>query len=1156
MLVGDIGSGWLGGMSHLIQRKSLRLSPTASGQVSEAGLIGMDVVQKYEIMKMLCAAPTAIFALLAGIVALLMTIGSYGLVGLGLIAIVMLINVRIGVKTAQIEERLLASSDKRLGAVTRLFTSMKAIKFSAWEPFFTKQVTDAREEERLSLKPHKTLQFGSVQLGRVTPILAASVSFIFLALNGEKLTASDIFSALNVFQALRQAFILIPYIFANGPSLMTSIARIQTYLQLPEVEDPTALGEESELAVRLQNASYRWVVGGRALPKSRKALKLQRKQAAEAHEPTQEELEDAPTHTLADITVDIKRGTSVAVVGRVGSGKSSFLSAIVNGLAQSGGEKPEVEMDIGYITQAPFIAAGTVKHNITMGRLLDEARLHRVVELACMQNDVKRFANGLETELGERGTTLSGGQMQRLCIARGLYTSPSLLLADDPLSAVDSLVGNKLFDECFSQYACAPADADRRGRTLIMALNQLQFLPRFDHVIIFEHGRILCQGPPALVMSQHPEHCAASSVEEEISQAEEPAVDEEKELLEKVIDEEAVVHEAPSGENGGLVKEEVTGTGRVANEVFWWYFRSMGWGTFAGYMVLLTIGYLAQGFSDLFLTFWVDDSLAADAKGEDFDNVKYSLIYGAGSVVFLVSLMLSAFVYGAGVARAGSRMHDDCIERIVHAPLSWFEETPAGRLISRFTSDLGVIDQVLVIMLDVSLNFAITLLVIVGIICYLVPFLVPVVVAAAIFYVWMVNAVDVPNRVVKRMANNAISPLLSTVTEIAGGQGKLVIRSMKLGDSYSDKFAIALHNFQELHYASIALMNAATLFAYAASFVIAACAAYSMLTFADVDASDLGLAMTYSFMTPYFLQYFATVIIFLITCFTSVERLLECASDLIPQEPDWYKPEDAALAHRNWPESGRIEFVDTELTYRPGLPPSLKGINLTLKGGSRVGIVGRTGAGKSSLLVLLFRLVEASGGKVLVDGVDIKSLGLQTLRHAMAIIPQVPLLMEGTVRYNIDPTKERSDEEVLEVMRTVGLSETLLNHEVGEGATKTSAGERQLISLARTLLRKARVIVMDEPTSNIDMVSDMMIQTALRNLKDVTIITIAHRLDSIIASDSIVVMDDGKLAQFGSAAELLGKPGIFTDMVNGLGQSTAASLKAKALAAQAETHQA
>eukprot|EP00659_Diplonema_papillatum_P018998 gene18998-29263_t len=1149
-LLTEFGSGWLGGMSHLIQKKALRLSPAASGRVSESGLIGLDVVQKYELLKMMAMAPTAVASLVAGTAAVFITIGWYGIPGLVLIFIVLVVNIKMSIYSGEVEAELMEHSDERLEAVTRMFTSMKAIKFSAWEPFFLKTVTSARTTECLVMRLYKALHFASVQLGRGTPVLAASVSFVFLALMGAELGAADIFSALNVFQALRQAFIIIPYFFANGSSFLTSIARIQLFLQLPEVQPPVYLEASSEYALKYEGASYKWV--SHTSPQDEKGpagrKKRSRKQRTkEALQSLKEVSDNEPIaepqaregDALKSVTLEVKRGWRVAVVGRVGSGKSSLLSSVVSGLVQTEGAIPQVEEDIGYITQKPFIAAGTVEYNVVMGRTFDQARLDSAISRACMQNDLKRFPDGINTELGERGTTLSGGQMQRICIARALYTQPALLLADDPLSAVDSLVGLRLFDECFSEYSRPPTAAAPRGATLVMALNQLQFLPQFDYAVLFDRGEIVCQGPPSLLIQNHPATCSfrkhgsgdsLDSLESEAAKNGDPAAAREEEDLE--ADREMLALVGTVGASQSLVKTEQSAKGRVSTTVIVAYFRSMGAWKLAGYHGCLFVAYASLGFGDLFLSIWIGRSSDAEDEGRDFDQVPYSFIYLGASVAYATGLLLSAWLYSYAVAQAGAQLHDKCINGIIRAPISWFEETPVGRLISRFSSDLGVVDNLLTMLLDAASNFVYGLAVIFGLMVYVVPYLAPLIFVSSVAYFYLMRLIDVPNRAVKRMANNAISPVLSTLTEVAGGQGKLIIRSMKLGEHYTERFNHALENYQQLLFCSSSLLNIATLVAYFAAFVIASFATYSMLTFVDVSASKLGLALTYCFMAPYFLQYFAIVAIGLITCFTSLERLLECTSELLPREPAWNKPEDAALATRSWPEKGGIVFEDTQLVYRPGLPPALKGINLTLKGGTRVGIVGRTGAGKSSLLVLLFRLVEASGGRVLVDGVDIKTLGLQTLRQAMAIIPQEPLLMEGTVRYNIDPTKQRTDEEVLEVMDTVGLKRSMLNHEVGEGAVRTSAGERQLISLARTLLRKARIIVLDEPTSNIDMTSDAMIQSALRSLKGVTVITIAHRLDSIIDSDMIVVMSNGNVAQTGSGVSLLSRPGIFQDMVN------------------------
>eukprot|EP00755_Sulcionema_specki_P003840 Sspe_Gene.28590::Locus_13075_Transcript_2_2_Confidence_0.667_Length_3090::g.28590::m.28590/K05673/ABCC4; ATP-binding cassette, subfamily C (CFTR/MRP), member 4 len=321
----------------------------------------------------------------------------------------------------------------------------------------------------------------------------------------------------------------------------------------------------------------------------------------------------------------------------------------------------------------------------------------------------------------------------------------------------------------------------------------------------------------------------------------------------------------------------------------------------------------------------------------------------------------------------------------------------------------------------------------------------------------------------------------------------------------------------------------------------------------DLSVSDMGLGLTYCFIFPYFLQVFCLLLMLIKAGLTSLERLVEL--DSIPQEPAWRCPGDEKLLASGWPKTGKIEFVDTELVYCEGLPPSLCGINLLLNDKERVGIVGRTGAGKSSLLVLLFRLVERSKGEVLLDGVDVSTIGLQTLRQKMTIIPQDPLLMSGTVRFNLDPTGVRDDDSLRSILQTVGLRETLLDKELGVGGSAISAGERQLVSLARALLRESRVVVMDEPTSNVDPASNAAIQRVVRSeLGGSTVVTIAHRLGTVIDADRLVVMDAGQVVQHGRAAVLDDKHGRLSRMVNGLGPSAVTHLTDVSQSAYAKAH--
>ena len=1139
LLCDHLGAKWVAATCHLIHKKASSLSPGSCGYMSGTSLIGTDVMQRYEMLKMLCQLPIAMTTFFVGTIVLVATIGVHGLVGLALVIGVLFISIKLGVITGQIEELCLEKVDARLSIMARAIVGIKAIKYSAWEEFFEHEITEARSGECTELAKHKTLHLTSVQLGRATPIIAASASFIFLAVSGEEMRSSDIFAALNVFQSLRLSLILIPFMFSNGASLLASLSRIQRYLRLRDLESPKQ-PTDTTIIVNMENSSWAWPVIKTDFDddEHQKVEKSDSHIAFPLTPPAPKQMT-----TLHNVSLKVKSCEKVAVIGMVGSGKTTLISALLGGVQQLSGPPLMVDTSsVGYIPQKAFIACGTIEDNITMGRPYDEKLLKSVLSSSNLSADIGRLDGGIKTELGERGITLSGGQQQRICIARALYGKPSLLIADDPLAAVDPIVGSQIFNNAFIHY---------QG-SLIMCLNQLQYIPSFDKVVFLADGKVEFLGTPLQFAElKQKDNGSLFGVVSGLIGNDQPQ------------EEEINLEEGTFDEKTKLVKAETKSTGRIKFTVIKQYVQGMGYPLAFGSFALLFMAYLAMAFADYWLAYWVNesekhydhlDTLSAtmlETFDKDFDNTRYAFVYGSGSITFLIFLLVGGAVLAAAFGRTGRELHQKCITRILRAPISWFESTPSGRLMSRFSTDLNMVDQMLALLVEAFINFSITMFFIGVVISYIVPPMIAVLALSVLLYVVQISAIDRPNREIKRMANNSNSPLLTTLSEVSSTAGRDLIRVMGLLPMYAQKFEGHIDQLNTFNFVSSSLLNAGVLMAYVTAFFISTSTASLMVLVGGIPASEMGLALTYCFLLPYFLQIYAAIVIMLITAFTSLERLLECSSAEIPQEPDWHVKSDKHLSEIGWPASGQIQFTNATLVYRPGLPAALSHVNLVLQGNTRIGIVGRTGAGKSSLLVLLFRLVDATEGTILLDGVDLKKVGLQTVRRAMTIIPQEPLLMEGTIRYNLDPVGRETDSDLQQSLSKVGLNKLTLDTEVGIGASGLSSGERQLVSLARTLVRKSKIIVLDEPTSNIDQASDQNIQKIMRSIENTTIITIAHRLDTVIDSDLVVVMEAGEVAEVGHPADLLQQSdGRFSRMVASTGPESASHLLQQAMIAK------
>eukprot|EP01061_Rhynchopus_euleeides_P018502 TRINITY_DN3062_c0_g1_i3.p1 TRINITY_DN3062_c0_g1~~TRINITY_DN3062_c0_g1_i3.p1 ORF type:complete len:1469 (+),score=596.87 TRINITY_DN3062_c0_g1_i3:157-4563(+) len=1230
-------SAYLATTAGLVQSKAHRIAP---GSVSnEKALLGTDVIKAYEAFKQLCLLPMAISSVLSGLVVLFVVVGWPCVFGLGVIVTILAISFYLGKSVKQVEEDVSNASDARVGITGQIIEGIKAIKYTAWEESFLKIVFAARELECHFVRRHRILHMASIQLGRANPILSACATFLGMHFTGHDLRPAYVFAALTVFQSLRLALTCVPMGLTMLMTWLVSLERVTQYLRTPDVEPRDDInvcqGAPADHRVYLRNARFRW-----------------------QRQSTQPDSTSKPYELFIE-EFGLRERCVTAVVGQVGSGKTSLISAILgdmhvaaaapNGAGGDEGVKVLTDPDVAYVPQRAFIVCGTIKENILMGRPYDKHRFHEAVCGAALDRDLEVLPAGAQTAIGERGVTLSGGQQQRVAIARALYAPPKVLLLDDPLAAVDSTVGSVIFN-------AVTAYTKKHNVATFMVLNQLHLLPYTDHVYMIRGGRIAESGTYTELMSNtsaaalSPASPSGRSLRDFIVESEksmrdcrdtldsanayqEPAaeptpspadaspkglatfepigtegqqeadsatpvkggplvrfVEAEKAqpdtdgtagIIDGANGEKSVITidgMPPNGTSGAdgeeataasvsrkLIRDEQQEKGSMSDSIYIGYVKAMGlnclWGS-----ILCLMAYVTMGFGDRWLSEWIQrqddyrndqERIAADPALTQLDATKsepnerlFAPVYGGSCVTMVLLMVASTYFMGKGTTRASKTLHDTVMTRLLHAPVAWFQETPSGRILSRLSSDLSVVDTSLSHFFEHCLNFFCTVLVLFTIMILVVPPVAVVLFLAACVYVAQLKGVDATNRDLKRLANARNGAVLTGLSETIHGQGRTLLRSMNFVDHSEDKFGKYVDKTNRFNYMSAAVISWQSLWCTTVAAVIATSTAVFMVwSPLEFSTSELGLALSYCFLLPYFLLFFSVTFSILRLNMTSLERLLQYGGYEVDQEPAWHLPTDPPAA---WPQTGKIAFKDAELIYRPGLPPALRGINLDVKHGEKVGVVGRTGAGKSSLAVLLFRLVDASGGAVFVDGVDVRTVGLQRLRKSLGVIPQEPLLMVGTVRQNLDPFNEHTDKAVMSAMERVGLEDVSLETHVGDAADTLSSGQRQLISLARTLLRDVRVIIMDEPTSSIDPLTDAIVQRVVRDeFKHCTVVTIAHRLHTIIDSDRVIVMSEGHIAEAGTPRELLQNPAShLTKLVKDLNReqdSAAASVQQSAV---------
>jgi len=852
--------------------------------------------------------------------------------------------------------------------------------------------------------------------------------------------------------------------------------------------------------------------------------------------------------TLQDISCTIQQGSLVAVVGAVGSGKSSLLSAILGEMEPLDGSKVYIPRDeasknnagfMSYCAQTPWVVNDTLRGNILFGREYNEERYNEVVEKCALLDDLAVLPAGDMTEIGERGINLSGGQKARVSLARALYSEETrVLLMDDPLSAVDAHVGEHLFSQAITGSISSTT-------TRVLVTHHVHFLPRCDTVIVMEDGRIKHHGKYQDLVDQGVDFAGAVDVskmegkteEENHDDADKDKADDSSKKNKPAGDANEAKKKAAQKKKGEkLISKEEREEGSVDGSAYMKYAK-------AGGLLHVFLAIAAQGsgrgfdiVSSFWLSKWAEDASAREMAEDPLsssESTYYVGMYALWGILGIIGLTLRAVVMAVHRLNASKSMHNNLTDSILRAPVAFFDVTPVGRILNRFAADMDKIDLELTQSLGQGFSTLFSVLGALGAISAATKgtFLVALVPLSYIYYMvqkWFRKT----STELQRVNSIANSPIFADFSQILSGTS--TVRAYGEEERFFNKCKSSFDT-QNASYLLVQLANywlglrLDVLGGLIGAFVAGVAVATTSYDF--MPAGWLGLALSYSIEVTGFLKHGVRMLANIEAQMNSVERVFYY-TESIESESAQQVPENDPSAG-TWPSEGKIEISHASMRYRDG-PLVLKDLSLTINAGEKVGVVGRTGSGKSSLMVSLFRIseLENDGGKFLIDGVDIGKIGTEALRSNLSIIPQDPVMWSNTVRYNLDPFEAASDAELWGVLKKVQLAEVIavlpggLEEKVAEGGENFSQGQRQLLCIARSLLRKPKILVMDEATASIDNATDAAIQEMIReNFADATVLTIAHRLNTIMDSDRVLVLDDGRIAEFDTPAALLQKEG-------------------------------
>ncbi|EPQ19682.1 Canalicular multispecific organic anion transporter 1 [Myotis brandtii] len=1136
-----------------VYKKALNLSNRARKlyTVGETvNLMSVDAQKLMDVTNFIHLLWSNVLQIVLSIYFLWIELGPSVLAGVGVMLLLIPANGIIATKNKAIQAKNMNKKDKRLKIMNEILNGIKILKYFAWEPSFRNQVNDIRKKELKNLLTFGQMQSMIMFLLYSTPILVSVVTFSVYVLvdSNNILDAKKAFTSITLFNILRFPLGMFPMMISSLLQASVSLERLEKYLGGDDL-DTSAIRHDCHFdkVVQFSEASFTW---------------------------------DRETEaTIRDVNLDIMPGQLVAVVGTVGSGKSSLMSAMLGEMENVHGHIT-IKGTIAYVPQQSWIQNGTIKDNILFGSEFDEKRYQQVLEACALLQDLKVLPGGDLAEIGEKGINLSGGQKQRISLARATYQNADIYILDDPLSAVDAHVGKHIFDKVLGPNGLL------KSKTRLLVTHSIHFLPQVDEIVVLENGTISEKGSYRALLAK--KGLFAKNLKTFVKQAgpegeatvnEDSGEEDDYGLLSSVeevpqdvasftMNRENSLHRTLSRRSRSssrrlktlknslrtqnvntpkeekelvkgqkLIEKEFIQTGKVKFSIYLKYLQAVGWCSIFFIVFAYVTSFVALIGSNLWLSVWTSDSKTFNASNYPASQRDMRIgVYGALGLTQGIFVLIANILSVYGFTHASNILHKQLLNNILRAPMSFFDTTPIGRIVNRFAGDISTVDDTLPVSLRSWILCFLGIVSTLFMICLATPAFIIIVIPLGIIYVSVQIFYVATSRQLRRLDSVTRSPLYSFFSETVSGLP--VIRAFQHQHRFLKHSEELIDTNQKCVYSwiisnrwlAVRLELVGNLIVFFSSLMI-------VIFKINLSGEVVGFVLSNALNITQTLNWLVRMTSEVETNIVAVERINEYIN--VENEAPWVTEKRPPAG---WPSKGEIQFNNYQVRYRPELDLVLKGITCDIRSQEKIGVVGRTGAGKSSLTNSLFRILEASGGQIIIDGVDIASIGLHDLREKLTIIPQDPVLFSGSLRVNLDPFNNYSDEEVWKALELVHLKSFVANlplglsHELAEAGDNLSIGQKQLLCLARALLRKSKILIMDEATAAVDLETDQLIQITIRKeFSHCTAITIAHRLHTIMDSDKVMVLDNGKIVEFGSPEELLAKPGPFYFMAKEAG---------------------